>query len=377
MEQEKSYFSNQVIIHLEVPLQSEPLRLDSFLKEKFSHRSREQLKKVISSGVVSVKRNQAVGKLKPSFQLLAGDKIQVISKRNAEPEVNFDYKVIYEDEALLVINKPGNLPVHPAGSYYFHTLLIHLRTKGFTQEPKETQQYYLPHRIDKETSGIIVLCKTPEHCANLTHQFASRVPKKRYLAICYGKFNETSFNVNSPMKRAVNSKIRLKMQITNHDDNDALSAQTDFKVLSAGNHFSLVECFPKTGRQHQIRVHLESIGHPIVGDKLYSLPESEAVLFYEIPQEKYQLKDKDNPYVLAPRMVKPQIHKKLILQRQALHASEIEFKHPISGETVKFKADLADDLKKHLQKAEGLSNDHLLDSQTPLDTLKTYSLEPL
>jgi 23S rRNA pseudouridine1911/1915/1917 synthase len=314
------------------------IRLDSFLKEHYRKRSREQLKRAIEDdGVVTIQREQSphltVGRLKPSLQLLVGDRVLVLTERKVEPEVCFDYRIIFEDDVLFVIDKPPNLPVHPAGRYFFNTLLTHLKTQGHKTPLNADVEFFLPHRIDKETSGILVLCKEKVAAANITAQFAARTTVKTYLAIVKGTAPE-SFEMDLAMKRSTDSAISLKMMIA-PESAGGQSANTRFKRISTHAHpihgvFSVVQCFPKTGRQHQIRLHLEAAGHPILGDKLYGMPESEALRFYE------------RSHLTAEAQAK------LIIPRHALHAAGISFEHPVSEERMEFTSAFPEDLQRFL-----------------------------
>lgn len=312
------------------------IRLDAFLKLRYRKRSREAIKRAIDEGSITIVRTQgphvSVGKLKASTQLIAGDQVMVLSERKSEPPVCFDYKIIYEDEAILVIEKPANLPVHPAGRYFFNTLLVHLRTQGHRDPLKAEREYFLVHRIDKETSGILVLAKRREDCTHLTRQFADRSTEKGYLAIVHGETPET-FKVDLPLMRSNNSVIELKMMTATEAEGGAPSL-TEFRRVGVYTNphgtFSLVECFPKTGRQHQIRVHLDAVGHPIVGDKLYGMPESEALRFYERSH------------------LTPEAQARLILPRHALHAAWIRFIHPVTRLPIKFESKLPEDLQRFL-----------------------------
>lgn len=309
------------------------IRLDSFLKDRYRKRSREQLKKAIDAGAVTVKRTQgphlSVGRPKPSSQLIPGDEVLVLTERKPEPAVSFDYKILFEDDVLFIIDKPPQLPVHPAGRYFFNTLLVHLKTKGHQTPLSEDQDYYLVHRIDKETSGVLVLAKDKAVCADITRQFAARETEKCYLAIVRGHCPD-EFAIELPMRRAPKSLIELKMEITTLDAEGAQTASTRFKRISKHGEFSLVECYPKTGRQHQIRVHLEAAGHPIVGDKLYGMPEAEALRFYE------------------RKHLTPEAEAKLLLPRHALHAHTLRFVHPLTQKKLLFTAPLPDDLNAFL-----------------------------
>jgi 23S rRNA pseudouridine1911/1915/1917 synthase len=310
------------------------IRLDAFLKEHYRTRSREQLKRAIDEGAVTIERAQSphltLGRLKPSMQLISGDEVLVLTERKPEPEVCFDYRVIHEDKVLFVIDKPPNLPVHPAGRYFFNTLTTHLKTEGHKNPLRAEIDYYLVHRIDKETSGILVLCKEKVAGAHLTAQFAARTTEKFYLAIAKGIAPE-EFEITLAMKRSTVSAISLKMMLATEEEGGQ-SASTKFKRLSTHRHpihgdFSVVQCFPKTGRQHQIRVHLEAAGHPIVGDKLYGMPEAEALRYYE------------------KNHLTPEAEARLIIKRHALHAAGIRFEHPVSGEMMDFRSPFPADLQ--------------------------------
>lgn len=313
------------------------VRLDAFLKEHYRKRSREELKRAIDRGVVTIQREQSphltVGRLKPSLQLLVGDEVRVLTERKIEPEVCFDYRVIFEDDVLFVIDKPPNLPVHPAGRYFFNTLLTHLKTEGHKTPLRADIEYYLVHRIDKETSGILVLCKEKVASAHLTAQFAARKTEKYYLAISKGIVPE-EFENDHGMKRATNSPISLKMMIAAESEGGQ-SALTRFKRLSVHKHprhgdFSVIQCFPRTGRQHQIRLHLEDSGYPILGDKLYGMPETEALRFYDRLH------------------LTPEAEARLIIRRHALHAAGIRFEHPVTGKMMEFASPLPPDLQAFL-----------------------------
>lgn len=302
------------------------VRLDLFLKDRYRRRSREMLKRAIDSGAILVNRNQGphvtVGRLKPGTQLLPGDQVLVVSERKPEPAVDFAYSVVFEDESLFVIDKPPNLPVHPAGRYFFNTLLVHLRNSG--------RDYYLAHRIDKETSGLLVLAKTGDACAHLTRQFAQRQTEKHYLAITRGHTPD-EFSVDLAMRRALRSLISLKMEIASQQTG-GLPSSTAFKRLDTAGAFSLVACAPKTGRQHQIRLHLESAGHPIVGDKLYGMPESEALRFYD------------------RQHLTPEAEAALLHPRHALHAAGVAFIHPVTGKRLELRSELPRDLREFFER---------------------------
>ncbi|MEN9722243.1 MAG: hypothetical protein RJB38_229, partial [Pseudomonadota bacterium] len=315
------------------------IRLDHFLKERYRRRSRESIQRAIDDGEITIERTQgrhvSVGRLKPSTALLAGDEVRVLTERKPEPEVDFNYRVIFEDDELFVIDKPPNLPVHPAGRYYFNTLLVHLKTRGFQDPLRSEREYFLAHRIDKETSGILVLAKTKEVCAGLTAQFAARKTHKRYLAVVRGIPTE-KFTVNAPLARAPGSKIELKMAVV-PEAHGGLNALTDFRRLETAGEFALLECFPKTGRQHQIRVHLDHVGHPLVGDKLYGMPEEDALAFFEREH------------------LTPERWARLLHPRHALHAAGLAFEHPNTKKWLEFESPLPTDLRNFLSRHQSTS----------------------
>jgi 23S rRNA pseudouridine1911/1915/1917 synthase len=332
------------------------MRLDRFLRMKYRKRSRSMIQDAIDRGVVQVTRKQgphvSFGKMKASAQLLNGDEVLVVSERKPEPPVDFNYRIIFEDDDLFVIDKPGNLPVHPAGRYFFNTLLVHLRTQGHKDPLKAEREYFLVHRIDRETSGILVLTKTREAAAVLTKQFADRLTEKHYLAVVRGTTPE-EFEVAAAMRRSKTSRVELKMEVCADDAEDALSALTRFRRIATAGGFSLVECFPKTGRQHQIRVHLDHLGHPIVGDKLYGMTEADAYRYFE------------------SKFLSPEAQARLLLPRHALHAAGIRFRHPITGLWLEYTSPLPSDLQGffHQQSASGLTQANALQAPAPLATV--------
>ena len=372
------------------------IRLDQFVMEIYRHRSREKLKRAIDVGAISIIRNSSphliLGKVKPSTVLQPGDFVKVHSVKRKEPEVNFDYKILYEDETLLVVMKPANLPVHPAGRFFFNTLLSHLKTDGFNPNLLEQKEFYLVHRIDKETSGILLVAKTKEACFQLTTQFKNRETGKYYLALVHGAPKETSFTVNYGIGKVMGSKVGLKMFPVPENEGGSPSL-TEFELVESRGDFSLLACFPKTGRQHQIRVHAEMAGVPLVGDKIYGLSDDEACALMAGNRE-YELSLKDeaevseeviddelqsagatNPSLLLADDAEeindetdeeehPTQHafdlqarsklvletyeiikKKLLLPRHALHAAGLRFVHPVSGKEMVFESGLPPDLQ--------------------------------
>lgn len=296
-------------------------RLDQFLQQHITRRSREKIKDLIARGDVKVKRELSyapLGRLRPSTLLLPGDWVELVRVRKGEPDVSFDYHTLFEDDGLLVLDKPGNLPVHPAGSFFFNTLTMDLRAHGVNAYPV--------HRLDRETSGVIVMAKSAELCRILVDQFVERQTEKTYWAIARGVPKKNQFVVDAPLGRDPSSRIHLKMgEIAVQDGGQR--ALTEFRVLKKFKHrehgpLALIECKPKTGRQHQIRIHLALQDLPILGDKLYGIDESQALLFFE--------RGPARPEANFPR--------------HALHAAELAFDHPVSGKRMRVRAPWPTDL---------------------------------
>jgi len=385
-----------VVSHLVGPNQA-GLRLDLFLSERYRRRSREALKRAIESGAIQIDRadphHKPMGRLKPSFSLQPGDVVKVISQKKPEPEVNFNYKTLYEDDDMIVLDKPPNLPVHPAGKYFFNTLLIHLKTQGFTRDLAAEREFYLVHRIDKETSGILLLAKTKEMCAKLTVQFRERETEKYYLAIVHGVPKVGEFTIDQAIGKIPGHVIGLKMYPL-PEDQGGLKSVTRFQVLESRGNFSLVACYPKTGRQHQIRAHAEIAGFPLVGDKVYGHSDDDVLALLEGGVLEAAVEDEDTksetspepieepalvtsavehvlaehedrfevpgptiPYVSRAQPLKgrssaiqlavrrSQLEKELLIPRHALHAAGLKFKHPRDGRVMEFDSPLPKDLQ--------------------------------
>jgi RluA family pseudouridine synthase len=311
------------------------MRLDLFLKDKYRKLSREYLQKSIKEGNVTLNHQDT----KPSQILRVRDKVYVLSTKGAEPAVDFNYQILYEDAHILVIEKPGNLPVHPSGRYFFHTLLTQLRVEN-GNEVDQKKEYYIVHRIDRETSGVLVIGKTSAAAASLVDQFGKRETSKEYLAVVKGVVEKDSFVVDAALARDPHAEIRLKMHVVEMGSDDEplyvprseiLPASTAFEVVERLNGFTILRCRPHTGRQHQIRVHLWHVGHPIAGDKLYG---TDASLFLRSMNEILPLPVGDG----------------LTLGRHALHAHKLGFRHPATGEPMEFVSPLPPELEDFVQK---------------------------
>jgi len=295
-------------------------RLDTFLHEKGLSKSRSQIKKLIDKSYVTVDRET----VKAGFCLKVGQNIKVTlptvkSIKLEKEDLNLD--IVYEDSSLIVVNKPAGMVVHPAPGHRKGTLVNALLSKIKDLKPIMGElRPGIVHRLDKDTSGIIIVAKDETSMFHLAEQFRKRTVEKTYNAIVLGDFNK---DVSSDMKIGRSDRDRKKMSAKRNKGREAL---TFFKAKERFQDFSFIEAKPKTGRTHQIRVHLANLGYPIVGDKLY-------------------LKSK----MLSKIKSKELTEKVTLFERQALHAYSIKFNHPTSKESVYFKVDLPADMKELLR----------------------------
>lgn len=300
-------------LHLSVPPDRHGWRLDRFLHDRIPRLSRTRLQRIIEREV----RGPAGEALKPSHRVRFGDVITILRDPPDEPEVPTDFAVLYEDGDLFIIDKPSGLPVHPTARFHRHTLTWLLRQRFGDPRP------VLVHRLDRETSGVLVCAWNKEAERRLKTQFEGRVVKKEYLAIVRGapSFDETTIDI--PLGPATGSEIRIRMG-PRHDE-QGQPARTEITVLETFGDCSLVAARPLTGRQHQIRAHLAAIGYPVLGDKIYGEDEHLFIDFVE-------------------GEMTGAAWRRLVLRRHALHAYRVELTHPSTGERVAFESPLPEDL---------------------------------
>lgn len=254
--------------------------------------------------------------VKNDIDVVVGDTIVLLTSQSLEPPTVQSYSIVYDDDSFFVVDKPANLPVHPAGKYYFNTLTMMLSRDGF-------ESSFPINRLDKETSGLVVFAKSSSLAAKLHKIFSQPETSKEYLAIVFGR-TEKLFEVNAPLKKTQVGDIRDFMLVSL----DGLPSKTVVKTLKYADKYSYVRVFLHSGRRHQIRAHLSTIGHAIVGDKQYG---SHPELFISHVLDPLSLSDDDVIATVGAR-------------RQFLHCVFLRFVHPKTGSVVFFDSKLPKDI---------------------------------
>jgi len=296
-----------------------------FHTQRFKYQSSEKWKLEIGRGKVTVN-----GKAATTGYLLRINDIVEYSFVLNEPPVDRNIQILHEEETFLVANKPGNLPSHADGNYIKNTLIFLLRQrladKGFRGV------IHLAHRLDRETSGIIVTGKTKSAHQSLVRQFEARTVAKEYIAIVRGVIDDASFEVKGFLVPDQDSCISIKKKVVSDDGADAKYSATAFEVLERFASSTMIRCRPVTGRTNQIRAHLAYAGYPLVGDKLYGRTDDEFLHFVR--------NAKAGCYDLLPWLETP---------RHLLHASQLSINHPVSGELLVFNAPVPEDMKSFIR----------------------------
>ena len=308
-----------------------PVRIDKFMFEKLQHSSRNRIQKAAEAGFVHVNDRP----VKSNYKVRPGDIVTLMLDRphydtTIEPE-DIPLDIVYEDDQLMVINKPAGLVVHP-GCGNFHGTLVnaiawHLRDLP-TYDPNDPQ-VGLVHRIDKDTSGLLVVAKTPDAKTSLGVQFFNKTTHRSYNALVWGNFVEDEGTIEGNIGR--DPKDRLRMSVFPLDSEIGKPAVTHYRVLERFGYVTLVECILETGRTHQIRAHMKHIGHPLFSDERYGGTE---ILRGERTGSYRQ-------FVLNGFKQCP---------RQALHARTLGFVHPTTKKQMDFTSELPADLQGLIEK---------------------------
>ncbi len=310
-----------------------------FLAHRFKYHTRETWEQRVRDGNIAVNH-----KLVTPDHVVSRDDEVAYTIWHAEPPVDFDYANIYEDEHMLAVGKSGNLPVHACGVFITHTLIARLND-DFSGRMPAGERMNLGHRLDRETSGLVLIGKGKAAARGLSQQFERGEVTKEYVAIVYGHVGQDAFEVDAPIGK-IDVRFQYPIDYEYGKANDLATylpkravstsgkpARTAFEVIdrieasSATNGLSmtLLRCRPVTGRTNQIRVHLHHAGHPIVGDKIYGLPS-------ELHRE------------LLTDGFTSAVNRHLVLSRHALHCYRLGFRHPITEEPMSLSADIPPDL---------------------------------
>ncbi len=306
-----------VRVRFSVEANYEGWRLDRYIQEKIPRLSRERVQHLIAERLEADDGRR----LKPSTRVAAGLSFALLRNAEPEPEVPLEFRIVHDDGALVVVDKPAGLPVHPTARYSAHTFtaVAKARFPGRKIDPA--------HRIDRETSGLLACGGAPADTTRLKAEFARGAVAKTYLALALGWPSADRFEVDAPLALNGASAVRLRM----HVDAAGLPSATDFEVLGRraaadGTPIALLACRPRTGRQHQIRAHLLYAGLPMVGDKIYGPDE---MIFDRFT--KREMTDDDRAA--------------LRLDRHALHAWRLELTHPRTRELVRLEAEVPADMR--------------------------------
>lgn len=294
--------------------------LVDFLARRFPYHPAEEWRRHADAGRVHVNAEAS----SPERILRQADLVEYLAADVPEPDTPLTAPVVFEDADLLIVDKPAGLPTHPGGRYFNHTLWAVLKQEGRIEAPA------FVNRLDRETSGLVVVAKTVVAARKCRDQFATRTVEKRYLAIVEGEF-PVQLGASGFLFRDTSSTIKRQMFTPAQDPQaappapDAQWAATDFRRVRVCGELSLVEAIPETGRTHQLRAMLNALGYPLVGDKLYGPDPSIFTRFC-------------NDVLTSDDL------RLLRMDRQALHAASLRFRHPRTGLEMRVEAKLPDDM---------------------------------
>ena len=309
-----------------------PLRIDKYLMNFVENATRTKIQAAAKNG--SIKVNGVV--VKSNYKVKPLDDIRVLFEypphENLLVAENIDLDIIYEDDDLVVVNKPAGMVVHPGHGNYSGTL-INALIYHFENLPKNSSNRPgLVHRLDKDTSGLLVIAKNDESMVHLSNQFAEKTSKREYIAMVWGNVKDDIGKIDNYIGR--NPKNRLQNIVLDDDKiENGKRAITNYEVLSRLNYVSLVKCNLETGRTHQIRVHMKHIGHTLFNDERYG---GDSVL-------------KGTTFTKYKQFVENCFK---LLPRQALHAKTLGFTHPKTGKFMQFDSQLPKDFQSCIEKWE-------------------------
>ena len=316
--------------NLTVDQGQEPLRIDKFLKHRIERATRNKLQQAINAGMVLVNGKE----VRPNYKVKSQDEIILYSDMSPEeaevvPE-SIPLNIVYQDDDLMVINKPAGMVVHPGSGNYTGTLLngiaFYLQKEGISEDA--LPRFGLVHRIDKNTSGLLLIAKTERSMSHLAKQFYEHTIKRKYIALVWGDLKNDEGTIIAHVGR----HMRFRKLFEAYPDGEhGKEAITHYKVLERFNYVTLVECVLETGRTHQIRVHMKYIGHPLFNDDFYG---GDKIVKGTVFSKYKQFVE--NCFAICPR--------------HALHAHTLGFLHPTSGKEMFFEAELPEDMKQLIEK---------------------------
>ncbi|WP_439505901.1 RluA family pseudouridine synthase [Sediminibacterium sp.] len=328
-EQTDALYERKVFI---VDKGQEPFRIDKWVQMHMEGATRNKVQQGIEAGFLTVNGKT----VKSNYKIKPGDEIILMSLINPEhtvlKEEPIPLNIVYEDEYLMVINKPPNMVVHPGVGNFSGTLLngvaYYLRQQNPQVNEESLPRFGLVHRIDKNTTGLIVLAKTGEAAAHLAKQFYNHTVNRRYVALVWGNIKEDEGTINAHIAR---HKQHRKMFDAYPEGETGKHAITHYKVIERFNYVTLVECKLETGRTHQIRVHMKYIGHTLFNDVEYG---GDKILKGTVYARYKQFVD--NCFEACPRC--------------ALHAKTLGFIHPATGKEIFFESPIPKDIEAAIDK---------------------------
>ncbi len=310
------------------------VRLIDFLCLRFKYHNNEEWARLIRCSDVKVNGNSS----SPEYVLKNKD-IVSYSVVLREPPIDSNIKIIHNEESFLVAFKPGNLPVHADGNFIKNTFIYLI--KKIMSEEGYFGYLTLVHRLDRETSGLIIVAKSKESNRALARQFEAGAVGKEYIAVVRGVIPDDSFTINGPIAPDPESTVSVRKRVVPAGTPEAQPALTRFSVIERLNGYTVLRCLPATGRTNQIRVHLAHIGHPLAGDKLYGRSDSE---FLEFVTEARAGRFDPLPWMDAPRHM--------------LHAYSIGFMHPVYSKPVSFQYPIPEDMIRFIEKIKNRAASH-------------------
>ena len=313
-----------------------PLRIDKYLMNFIENATRSKIQEAAKNESIYV-NGIAV---KSNYKVKPNDLIKILFEHPPHENLLVPEKIsldiVYEDDDLVVINKPAGLVVHPGHGNYSGTLVNGLLYHFKNLPINLTNRPGLVHRLDKDTSGLLVVAKNDNSMVKLSNQFAKKTSKREYLALVWGDLKKDFDTIDNFIGR--NPKNRLQNMVVSEDNNESVGkrAITNYEVISRFNYVSLVKCILETGRTHQIRVHMKSIGHPLFNDERYG---GNKIL-------------KGTTFTKYKQFVENCFK---IMPRQALHAKTLGFVHPTTEKYLEFDSDLPNDFHLCIEKWEKYS----------------------